>query len=290
MSRTRWLGAAAAGAILLLAAYLGSPLLAANALRAAAQTGNADKLQRLVDFPAVRESLKGQLNALIIESMQSDPELRNNPFAGFAAALVPAIVNQAVDGYVTPDGLARMMAAKPPQSDGPRTDPAIPGSDSSAGAGTAPSIQHSYRDLDTYAITSVNPADPQARFSFILHRQGLLGWKLARIELPKSLMQKTAAGSRPKEAPAPVDVDSLLQRWAAENEACRGGSGDLPETDRACADRNVTDAELERAGWCYGENAAYGYQSEWRPCGSPKFASEADAEQAAQADAAAHGR
>lgn len=283
-NRTIW-AAGAIAALVAAGAYAASPLFAVRGLEAAARDGDVDKLQRLVDFPAVRESLKGQLNALFMESMQSDPELRDNPFAGFAAVLAPAIVNQAVDGYVTPDGLARMLQAKPPE---PTMLPTaeVPGpAPGEAGVQAGKStIKHGYRDLDTYAVTSTSADMPGAQFNFVLHRQGLFGWKLARIELPKSLGKPTATpisppvqmSNRPSETP-----ETLLQRWAQENGDCRGGPGSEAATDQACEAREVTGAALERAGWCYGENAAYGYQMEWRRCGDPKFASIADAEASA---------
>ncbi|MBL8772213.1 MAG: DUF2939 domain-containing protein [Phenylobacterium sp.] len=296
MSKKLWIGAAIGAVVLFVGAYAGSPLLAASALRSAAMAGDADKLQRLVDFPAVRESLKGQLNAMIVQSMQSDPDLRDNPFAGLAAVMAPAIVNQAIEGYVTPDGIGAMMRAQKPMV-------AVGGPDASVQSGLSaqpkakpaslPAFQHHYRDLDTYEIASVSPTNPDEHFSFILHRQGLFGWKLARIELPKTLMSKTAPSAAASDAglaapqPAPRP-DALLARWGQENESCRGGAGDEAATEAACQARNRTDAELARAGWCYGENAAYGYQSEWRPCGSPRFASVQQAEQEAEADRAAH--
>lgn len=281
--RTVW-AAGVIAALMAVGAYAASPLLAVRGLQTAARDGDADKLQRLVDFPAVRESLKGQLNALIIESMRSDPELRDNPFAGFAAVLAPAIVNQAVDGYVTPDGLARMLQAKPPEPTMLSTAEAPPPpGEAGVRAGKAV-IKHGYRGLDTYTVTSTGADKPGAQFNFVLHRQGLFGWKLARIELPKSLRKPTAAPISPpvQTSTLPSETpETLLQRWAQENGDCRGGAGGEAATERACEARSVTDAALEQAGWCYGENAAYGYQMEWRRCGDPKFASIADAEASA---------
>lgn len=285
--RTIW-AAGVVAAVMSVGAYAASPLLAVRALQAAAQAGDADKLQRLVDFPAVRESLKGQLNALVIESMQSDPELRDNPFAGFAAVLAPAIVNQAVDGYVTPDGLARMLQAKPPAPTTLPTAEAPPSAEAGVQVGKA-TIKHGYRDFDTYTVTSTGADKPGAQFNFVLHRQGLFGWKLARIELPKSLGKPTAAPISPPvqtSTPPSETPEALLQRWAQENGDCRGGAGGEAATERACEARSVTDAALEQAGWCYGENAAYGYQMEWRRCGDPKFSSIAEAEASAEEERA----
>lgn len=288
MTKKQLIFGAVAAAFVLVGAYLTSPLLAANAFKSAAQAGDADKLQRLVDFPAVRESLKGQLNAMVMQSIQSDPDLKDNPFAGLAAVMAPALVNQAIEGYVTAEGLSAMMSASRPTTAATSPSAPIPASTAKP-ASASPALEHRYKDLNTFVITSISPENSKARFSFILHRQGLFNWRLTRIELPKDLMARPVAAPAAQLGPVseatPPEPHALLDRWAQENEACRGGSGDDPVTEQACAAREITDNELQKAGWCYGENAAYGYQSEWRACGSPKFASVADAEAAAQADA-----
>lgn len=58
-----------------------------------------------------------------------------------------------------------------------------------------------------------------------------------------------------------LDRNDLLNGW------CRGDSGDLPTTDKACDLRDVTHAELEKLDWCYGKNSEAGYQKRWHPCG-----------------------
>ena len=148
MSRRQLIGAAIAALVLFAGAYAGSPLLAANALKSAAQAGDADKLQQLVDFPAVRESLKGQLNAMVMQAIQSDPDLKDNPFAGFAAVLAPAMVNQAIESYVTAEGISTMMSANRPAA-GASGAAGGSAADTAAEAGTADSTAR-----DSSAITS----------------------------------------------------------------------------------------------------------------------------------------
>lgn len=184
--------AGCAVAVLALAGgYFASPLIAAHTLRAAAMAGDADKLQRMVDFPSVRESLKGQLNVLLLAEMQKDPELANNPFAGLAVAMVPSIVNHAIEGYVAPDGISAMMSAQAPTSAAPAATDAVNPGGGGRLASREPVVSHGYRDLDTYVITSADPADAKAAFDFVLHRKGPFSWKLARIDLPKTLPSKT---------------------------------------------------------------------------------------------------
>lgn len=63
IKRKHLIAGAVITAVLLVAGYAGSPFLAVHSLKGAAHKGDADKLSELVDFPAVRESMKSQLQA-----------------------------------------------------------------------------------------------------------------------------------------------------------------------------------------------------------------------------------
>lgn len=58
----------------------------------------------------------------------------------------------------------------------------------------------------------------------------------------------------------------IISQWQTENQACRGGAGDLPETDKACARRENVGEKLTAVGWCYGRAGEYGYQMDWHRC------------------------
>ncbi|MBZ9940140.1 hypothetical protein LB533_03375 [Mesorhizobium sp. BR1-1-13] len=58
----------------------------------------------------------------------------------------------------------------------------------------------------------------------------------------------------------------LIRQWQAANENCRGGSGDDPQTVKACGARDVLADQLEAAKWCYGKNGQSGYQYKWHRC------------------------
>lgn len=116
------------------------------------------------------------------------------------------------------------------------------------------------------------------------------------LYLPGCDLPGSKAGQRPARpaaiAGAPIgaasapaeDVHQMLAEWQELNSQCRGGMGEWSETERACNRREEVDAKISAQGWCYGENAAYGYQSEWRKCGNPRFSSLAEAEAAAAAE------
>ena len=44
--------------------------------------------------------------------------------------------------------------------------------------------------------------------------------------------------------------NTLISRWTDENDRCRGGSGDEPETLQACDRRDLLDEQLTNESWC----------------------------------------
>ncbi|MBO0128989.1 hypothetical protein [Agrobacterium sp. OT33] len=66
----------------------------------------------------------------------------------------------------------------------------------------------------------------------------------------------------------------LIAQWADQNAACRGGSGDLPETNVACERREAIGDKLEAVGWCYGREGEYGYQMRWHACEATSYKQE----------------
>jgi hypothetical protein len=63
-----------------------------------------------------------------------------------------------------------------------------------------------------------------------------------------------------------ANASTMLYRWQQQDEQCRGGSGDSPETWEACEARAYTQLSLEAAGWCYGWPGQAGYEQDWRRC------------------------
>ena len=108
-------------ALLLVALYLASPLYALSQLRAACETHDRDRLETLVDFPAVRTDLKAQVSAMVLTQLGQDQILKCNPFAALGAVLAPAIIDQLIDAYVTPDGITALLLT------GKAPSPAAPG-------------------------------------------------------------------------------------------------------------------------------------------------------------------
>jgi len=179
MNRRYIIVGAAVVAVGFLALYAASPVLAFQGLRSAAEKGNRDKLEKLVDFPSVRDSLKSQLTVAFNKRMSADPEMQSNPFAGIALMMIPAMVNTAIDAYVTPDGMANIVKGQKPKA---AADPAPP-----PPPAEKPKTSYGYTDLDTFKVT-IDSADT-APMDLVMRRQGFFTWQMKRIDLPADLLE-----------------------------------------------------------------------------------------------------
>jgi len=167
-----------AGAVFVLA-YAASPLLAARSLIQAARTGDEKALERQVDFPAFRASLKDELNARMMVEMRKDRRLADSGLSGLGMLLAPALVGGAVDAFVTPQAISMMVQeGRAPKPEITRQEPQEPKSENKR-------VRQSwgYRDLDTFAVTLTRDDQPDEQVALLMKRRNLFGWKLAGIDL-----------------------------------------------------------------------------------------------------------
>lgn len=157
-------------------AYFGSPYIAARDLKTSAISGDTDKLDAAVDFPSVRDSLKSQISSEMTKKMASDPSMKDNPFAGLGMLMVPAIVDKAVDAYVTPDGIAAMVRGEQP------------GASKSADHTDNPDIHYAYDwvNMDRFRVKMTNAKTHENGPALVFERRGIVTWKLVKIDLADS--------------------------------------------------------------------------------------------------------
>lgn len=180
-----------------------SPYLVLSRLRDAAQARDAQTIDRYVDYPALRVSLKEQVTQMLSHRVES--QKLQHPLAALGALVGMVFVGPLVDAYATPDGVAALLAGMPPrgepgevpptagdQSSGPAPQqqepaPSAPGASSPAAAAqpATPRAKGSagYRDTNTFAITYSRGAD-RPPYSVIFHRRGWFSWQLDAVELP----------------------------------------------------------------------------------------------------------
>ena len=160
------------GALLAAVMYaVASPYIAVNAMHQAAIERDADTLVEYIDFPQVRQNLKDQLNAMMLEEMTTSAA--DNPFAVLGMAMGGALVEQFVDALVTPAGLMSVMS-------GESFDPAA---DANPSALDDADIQMSYQAWDRFHVQIAAP-DADAATVLVLRRTGLWQWQVTDIRLP----------------------------------------------------------------------------------------------------------
>ncbi|HXC54971.1 MAG TPA: DUF2939 domain-containing protein [Rhizomicrobium sp.] len=181
MSRRLMFGVAIAAMVVFVAAYVASPYWAYRELQGAARSGDQAALESVIDFSAVRSDLKAQLNAMLLAKMQSDPKLRDNPFAELGLLIAPALIDKMVESYLTPQAVSAMIVhARAPKPDAERT----------AGDADSAHIEthYGYVSPDRFRVTLTDRRSPDRQLSFMLARRGLFGWKLIAIALPPQLL------------------------------------------------------------------------------------------------------
>lgn len=170
------------GVIAFLVAYFATPILTVNNLVTAAKAGDEAALERMVDFPAFRDSVKDELTARLMAEAQADPEVRSRGLGGLGMMLAPMLVGGAVDALVNAPTIAAMVrtADTPDPEDVAATRTSEP-------RGDEKDIRQSYgyRDLNTFVLTLTDPDQPEQPLKLLLKRQGLFGWKLSGIDLPE---------------------------------------------------------------------------------------------------------
>ena len=99
--------------VVVAALYLVSPYYSFWRFTAALKTGDQQRFEKMVDLRAVRESLKKQLRAKLAEGKPAkdatEPKGENALFA-LSEQFAPRLIDTLVDAYVTPAGLAALLA------------------------------------------------------------------------------------------------------------------------------------------------------------------------------------
>lgn len=177
--RLRWLPWIVAAVLLALLAWAASgPWRAIEGIRQAVKTEDARALARHVDFPALRASLKPQVQDRLVRAAGVDAQ--SGPFAAFGLSVATGIAGGLVDAMVTPVGLGALMEGRkvwnrvggiPPPSR----------SDTSAQPEPVPAPRLRFESLSR--ATAMVIMDDGSELGLVLTRKGLR-WRLAEMRLP----------------------------------------------------------------------------------------------------------
>lgn len=177
------------------------------ALRTAAQNRDTIRLEQLVDFAAVRDGLKSDLKAQL-----ATPASQPAAAAAVASAAVvpaPAAIDQTVDQVVTAQGLEQVIANPPGTASAASQllDEVFP----KDRTGQRFRVDHHYLAFDRFRYTLTSTGG-KSSVDVDLQRQGLFGWRVARVTSnldPSSLRAALAPPASAAQEPAQEDSQAL---------------------------------------------------------------------------------
>lgn len=178
-NRGRLANALALGALALSAVEVIAPFVTASTFQQAALRRDLPAIRRLTDMPAVRGDLSRQAHRRIIDAMQTDAELLENPLAGLGLAIVPSIAERMVAATAGPEGLATLVATgSPPLTEVEANYPPPPDEHQPVAR------RAGYVSWTTFRFAVKEASAPNSRETgLIFTRRGPFTWRLTRIEL-----------------------------------------------------------------------------------------------------------
>ena len=191
--RRRWIGKLLAALSILILVWIAWPYYAILSLMQATRDGDVPTLERRVDWNALRQALRGDLNARLLQSLRNKKGSDDAMATGFATLLGPAVINQMIDGYVTPQAIATL--SRPGNGVGNAND-LPPKIDKSASL-----IRQVHWEQIKYAFFSGGPfafkvnvlpqSDPPLKNPIGLDFAWNGDWHLTRITLPDDVLKET---------------------------------------------------------------------------------------------------
>jgi hypothetical protein len=165
MTNSKKLGIGAAVVVLLIAAWLAvSPYWTLSRMKAAAEANDAAALNAYIDYPALRENLKGDMAAM---AAAETAKRGANPAQ---AAMAMAFIGPMIDAYVQPATMTAMLTGR--DAKGPTPKARITGDD----------ITVKRDSLTRFTVTSADAKAGQGGGAQFEMRG--FGWVMTRITMP----------------------------------------------------------------------------------------------------------
>jgi hypothetical protein len=187
-SMRTWLAIVLLALVALLLYVATGPYRTVRAIRHAIQAQDAAALADEVDFPALRASLKAQLDDRLVRKAGSD--LQSSFFGAMGIRIAQGLGGAAVDTMVTPLGLGALMEGRREWSYAAssfRQDPPPTADGTDAGDGEAerpdPLRDITYRYASPSRFTAT-VRDARGRPTVLVMTRSGLHWKLSDIRLP----------------------------------------------------------------------------------------------------------
>ena len=181
--------------MLLGAYYAASPWLTVNKLKQAFEKKDTRQIEKIVDFPELREDFKEVAKATVMKNAAK--ELEGNPFAALGMMMANALIDPLIDSVISPAGLQALlstgeMSVQPSDvlnennswsSKESTTEEFNPSPDLS--------VKMNYTDLNEFKIELSNKKVIAEPISLFMEREGFADWKVTGIDIPQSIFNST---------------------------------------------------------------------------------------------------
>jgi hypothetical protein len=171
-------------ALLAVAAYwYWSPFLAIREMQSAAKANDADTFNTHVDYPRLKESLKGQFSSLMAEQMAKSTD-SSNPFAAFGTMLGLAMVDKLVDAMVRPETVMRGMQSGQFGRQSSPPDAETGASASPTNESEKPKWSYVRKGTDKLIAYPEGGAEPEEKkVAIVFKRSGFANWKITELRI-----------------------------------------------------------------------------------------------------------
>lgn len=178
--------------------FVVAPAVGFFALRSAAEANDVAGLSRLIDYGAVRQSLRPQLDGNPAAYAPA-PSFMEDPIGAVRRQIEQAAAPAApdVEAYLTPPALAALTRGEGRYAS-QRTGAALPSPDSSNSGGPMP--RPVYWGMNRARLAVIDEGGSQTLFTF--ERRGPFDWKLVHIGLPEGTAPAVAPAPATREVPA----------------------------------------------------------------------------------------
>lgn len=144
-----------------------TPFMAVNKLQAAAERGDAEALNEMVDFPALRVSIKSEIQNTVADGISKDAGV----FAAIGSAVTGVIVEPVVNAAVTPQGIGLLMKGNRPGDDDAESDEKWR---------ERVKIDRGWEAADKFVVQYRNRETGHEQIALVMRREGLR-WRLSGV-------------------------------------------------------------------------------------------------------------
>jgi Protein of unknown function (DUF2939) len=186
-----------------------SPYLTVQGIQKAASEKDTQEISKHIDYPALRENIKAQIQTQLQKEMAKQVQ-SSNPFAAFGMAFAQSMVEPMVNTIVSPGAISAAMQGKSPsakkdfaKNDVEQAQNTPPPQDPSS----EPEISMGYESFNAFVVQVKSKKADQQSLGLVFKRNGL-DWKLSELRLPEPSNTATAQATPSSTVLAPTQSSS----------------------------------------------------------------------------------